>query len=419
MIERIALDVANRRQSNDKSECFTIAIHGAPGAGKTSLLGEIEKRLNGGSTNQKRADESLVVVVLSGEMLRNETIVANKIIENYSGAHLDVRKERTTTVSGNDELVSNGASRQRTTKELSLQQQIEYSGLLWQSVIDNTSVNKEDTVFLLLVDEAQNIPGNTSSIRRGEQEKNNIVMELHGGSQSTQGLKIVPVFAGLSDSVSMLAARGVSRLPSKSSIKIGALTSNETVELVSRWLRYAPFGFESLFADADIERVSKMIAVTSEGWPRHANAYLRELAVSILERGSGSGSVLDLDEVFERGHDERLEYYSDRLTAATLGEYALVIQDAAQRSNDGVVRLKTLYDIARDDYDMPPTNSEIRHEMAIHTGILEQASRHDRTRFRFPIPSLFTYMQCREDPVKFKAKMRAHMDENAHLWSGS
>lgn len=419
MIERIAFDVANRRQSTDKSECFTIAVNGAPGAGKTSLLGELEKRLNGEIANQERIDDSLVVVVLSGEMLRSETIVANKIIEYYSGGHLDVRKERTTTLTGKGELIGIGASRQRTTKQRSLQQQIENAGLLWQSVIDNTSVNKEDTVFLLLVDEAQNIPGNSSSVKHGERDKNNIVMELHGGSQSTQGLKIVPVFAGLSDTVSVLAARGVSRLPSKSSIKIGALTQDETEELVSRWLRHAPFGFENLFTDSDIDWVSKKIAVTSEGWPRHANAYLRELAVSVLEQSASSGLTLNFDEVLERGHDERLEYYGDRLTAATLGDYALVIQDAAQSSTDGVVGLKTLHDIAQINYGMSPIDSQLRHEKAIHAGILEQISRNDRTRFKFPIPSLFTYMQCREDPVKFKAKMRAHMDENAHLWSGS
>lgn len=181
-------------------------------------------------------------------------------------------------------------------RERSLEQQIQSAGSLWKPVIDNIPVDKDETVFIFLIDEAQNIRGVDN-----EDGKNHIVMNLHNGFDTTRGLKIVPVFVGLSDTKSVLKKRGVSSLLRSSSFPLGSLTQDESEELVSGWMCHEPFGFKNLFSSDDISRVSKMIAVASEGWPRHANTYLSELARSVLEYGAGDSLMLDLDEVFNWG----------------------------------------------------------------------------------------------------------------------
>ena len=406
IIERITQDVVRCRSNKDPYRCFTLAIHGAPGAGKSSLLNELELRLGGALTGGKVVEHSLVVVPLSGADLESANFVANAMIEAYTGQNLDFRKEKTGTLTGSAGVLGVSAKQQVSNRERDLREQIQAHGRMWQPVLTNTSVNTAKTVFLLLIDEAQNTPG---SLESGLKDKNRIVMGLHEGAKSTSGLKIVPVFAGLPDTETVLATRGASRLTDEGSIQIGSLTQDETKELVSRWMQHDPFGFERLFSDADIEELSKLIAIASERWPRHSNAYLRELAKAILNLEPNGDLTIDINDVLERGHDRRVVYYDARLNTSGLGYYADVISDAAQQSTDGELEVTTLFQIAKEEYEISRSEARALHEKAVHAGVLVGVNRSKRTRFRFPIPSFYTYMQCGEDPVRFKEKMRQQM----------
>lgn len=415
IIEKIVEDVSECRSNTDETACFTRVIHGAPGAGKTSLLSELQRLLDGGMVDGKRVDTSVVVARLSGHHLSNAEYVANTLIHAYTGDYLDVQKERATSTTLKSELAGLGGGHQRTTTERRLREQIQDSGQLWQAIKDHTSIRIEDTVFLLLIDEAQTVEGNSLNAPDG---RNTTIMSLHEGSFSTLGIKFVAVFAGLSDTVPVLADRGISRIKG-SLIQLGGLSSNETEDLVSSWMRHPEFGFENLFHSSDIIRVSKMIAVASEGWPRHANTYLREFGRSVLELSIRDDMKVDLNGVFERGHEDRLTYYENRLSAANLGRFRRVIRDAAKQSQDGVVELESLSSVAENEYGLSEAKYETLHEKAIHAGILEPAGRSDDESFTFPIPSLFTYMRCDGDEVEFKTKMREQMDAHAHLWTES
>ena len=292
ILQRLAKDVEECRSNTRGSTCFTRVIQGAPGAGKTSLIEEVQERLGHGIGKSKRFHDAVVVVSVSGGMFFREAFVANRIIEACTGEDFDVQKERSSSTSAQAAAAGFGASHGRTTKERSLEQQIQCAGELWKSVVDRTFINKDDTVLLLLIDEAQSIRGVAS-----ESGENHIVMNLHEGSNSTRGLKIVPVFVGLSDTKSVLKNRGISRFPRASAISLGSLSREETEELVSGWMRHEPFGFANLFSNDDIARVSNMIAVASEGWPRHANTYLSELARAVLEHDGSDDLTVDLDEV--------------------------------------------------------------------------------------------------------------------------
>ena len=411
IIEAIVNDVSECRTNTDEARCFTRVIHGAPGAGKTSLLTEIRHRLRG----EKGSVGPLTVVPLARDKLSEKPSVAVEFINAYRGSPLNIRKDGSSTTTFKFGFKGTGVEHQSVTAENTIDEQMQSLGGPWLTILENTSVDQEENVFLLLIDESQNIMGDESNLTG----KNTIVTNLHAGFLETNGLKIVPVFAGLSDTESVLADRGISRLPRSSSIHLGALTQDETEELVSKWMRHDEFGFEDLFSDTDIRRVSQMIAVASEGWPRHANGYLAELARSVLEHGDGDELTIDLNEVFERGHNDRLAYYQKRLTTAKLGGYARAIRDAAQRSTDGIVELATLHAIAEENYRIPSSEVGTLHYKALHSGVLESATDGDEERFKFPIPSFFTYMHLGRDPAKFNAKMREQLTEHSHLWSES
>ena len=408
IIDRITKAVTRCRLNTIDTACFTHVIHGAPGAGKTSLLTEIRRRLGDGNG----AVGPLTVVFVEWDELSDKARLASKFVNAYHHleAHISAAKTTTTT---KIEYQGNGDQRQTSTSESSIIEQTQSEAGLWGTILEKIPNALDEAVFLLLVDESQNIEGDIS----GPTGKNTIVANLHTGFNRTDGLKIAPVFAGLSDTVSVLADRGVSRLSRDSAIRLGSLSEEETEELVNQWMRHEAFGFDNLFSDADIARVSKMIAVSSEGWPRHVNGYLSELARSVLQQGMSNDLKIDLDDVLDRGHDDRLTYYQQRLRIANLGRYAGVIRDAAQQSEDGVIDLATLDTLVSEKYPSVRLDAEALRAKAIHVGILEYASDDDDERFKFPTPSFFTYMHLGRDATKFKAKMREQMDDESHRWS--
>lgn len=414
IFQHLTQDVEECRSNTRGSTCYTRVIQGAPGAGKTSLIEEIKERLDRGLGESKRTHDAVVVVGFDGGDFFREAFVANQIIEAYTGEDFDVQKEKTSSKGVQAGAGGSHLSYESVSRERSLEQQIQSAGSLWKPVIDNIPVDKDETVFIFLIDEAQNIRGVDN-----EDGKNHIVMNLHNGFDTTRGLKIVPVFVGLSDTKSELKKRGVSRLPRSSSLPLGSLTQDESEELVSGWMHHEPFGFENLFSSDDISRVSKMIAVASEGWPRHANTYLSELARSVLEYGAGDSLMLDLDEVFGRGHEHRLTFYGERVSSAGLGTYEDVIRAVTKQSTDGVVLRSTLRTIAQDKYHLPALGIDALHEKAVGAGIIEQISEYDSNQFHYPIPSFYTYMQCDLAHVReeFLRKMRQQMDAHSHLWS--
>ena len=417
IIEQITKAVVRCRLNTRAGQCFTITITGPPGSGKTSLLEELNNRLGSKSTGGVNPNQALTVVSLEGNDLSSAVTVAGKLISGYTGEKLSVSKENTRTTSGKLGFSKLFVGRNKSSKDIPLSEQVKNAGMLWLSVIDNTDINVENDVFLLLMDEAQAIQGYATEGVNGSNQ-NNIVMGLHAGFKGTSGLKIVPVFAGLSDTETVLSERGVTRLGSDAVIRLGSLTQTETEELVTEWMQHESFGFNELFKESDLSRVSKIIAIASEGWPRHANICLRELGKAILDKSLKLDQEIDLNEVLEKSHDERVRHYGQRIVVARLRRFEAVLSDAAQSSTDGTVESEALTEIAENDYQMTPSEVEERIAMAVHAGILETVSEYERHRLKFPIPSLFTYMQLNGDRLKFKNKMRNQIISRAHLWGG-
>lgn len=414
IMDRVGREVTRCRSNVKPDACFTIVIQGAPGCGKTSLLAEIKNRL-GSQENNSRVGNPVIAEKIPGDFLSSPETVANHLIEACKGKYLEVQKEKQTSVSGRvgPKWLSIGGK--KTTKVKRLQDQIDDAGSLWHSVKVNTNIDLKNTVLLLLIDESQNIGISDPSDPSG---RNSIATALHNGFGATQGLKIVPVFAGLSNTEQVLGKRGISRIRG-SPIQLGGLSDDETRELVTAWLQHSDYGFSNLFSSEDISRVSKIITVASEGWPRHVNTYLLELGRSLLEHGALEDGKVDLTEALERGHNRRREYYYARLTDADLDKYEDVIRMVAGESKDGILRVKDLHAIADSEFGITQEESNLLRKEAIKAGILETSAAIGQNNVRFPIPSFQTYMLCEGDIAMFQTKMREQIQAQSYQWAES
>ena len=87
-----------------------------------------------------------------------------------------------------------------------------------------------------------------------------------------------------------------------------ALTHDDSVEIVSRWLRHEPFGVEAVFSDSDIDLVSNKVVVGSEGWPLHITTHLSLLGEEVLKQSDVPNAGIDLDAILDRGSEVREEH---------------------------------------------------------------------------------------------------------------
>ena len=124
IIERIVDDVSSCRSNTDSARCYTLAIQGAPGAGKTSLLSEIRQRLDGESGSVG----TLHVVSLEWNELSEKVSVARAFINTYNDRHSIASVEKTTTPTKKLGLKGTGLEHQTTVSENTLTHQIQSKG---------------------------------------------------------------------------------------------------------------------------------------------------------------------------------------------------------------------------------------------------------------------------------------------------
>ena len=190
-----------------------------------------------------------------------------------------------------------------------------------------------------------------------------------------------------------------------------ALTHDESVAIVSRWMRHKPFGFEGVFSDSDIRLVTNKVAVVSEGWPLHIATHLSLLGQEVLKQRDVPNAGIDLDTILDRGSEDKIRYCERCLSTADLGDYARVICDAAEKSEKNIVEFENLHDVATKEYGIDSSDVYALHEKAVKAGVFDDVvSSPMPDTFKFSTLGFRTYMSVARDPAPFKATMRQQMD---------
>ena len=246
----------------------------------------------------------------------------------------------------------------------------------WAAVREATRPERLTRPIVLLVDEAQNMPGDPDGDGRTR-----LLAEIHDGRH---GLPIVAVLGGLGDSKQVMARRGISRFARDAVHALPRLTEAESGEAVERFLaRHRIAGDEEAKA-----RWRRRVAEACNGWPQHLHNYLCGAAKALADAG-GDLEHADLTAALAAGDDWRREYYDARLEGvnADLPAVAAVVR----RIPESGAPMHRTVEWCREATGMAAEGSDL-HARMIHDGVLQEMPGGLVT---CPIPSFRRYLLAR------------------------
>ncbi len=310
--EAILKDIIDRAEEGWKNNHqgepgHTHIIQGAPGAGKSSIIAELEKILNtDGQTTTGWSKGAPRMVILSGSEVRSPEIVLRhlaRLVDAQKAQDLFAEKSKfwKAAVKFNLPVVGAEASRERETTSpapsatLSLFKE-------WLTLAKRTLKGP----IIIAIDEAQNLP------RGKELPSSQFLQDIH---ENTSHLPISLLLAGLSDTHAHVASLGLTR--SLEVHAIGRFTRAESIDLMQKWC--AHFG---LTVGAQQPRLNAYCQLADD-WPRHLHCAQKALAQVLVEKSNADATftgaldtVTDLE--WQRATTQfaryRAEYYRDRVS---------------------------------------------------------------------------------------------------------
>lgn len=391
ILQRVQTLLRSKRRSA-RVESATQIVQGAPGAGKTSLLNELA-RVNSGA--------NVSVIRMEADDLSESIRVAERFLQQSSqGESIDIGKAEIRTRRPTTDVKFAQHQEGWETRKASTLEMIEKGMLVWQALSPILEVDANH-LFLLLVDEAQRV------IETPGKSFNEIVTSLHAGGTQTSGLRILPVFAGLSDTSVRLQGVGLSRVAGQP-YRLSSLSFDEARQATEGFMRDGETGLWEIFSSNSRDELLNAFALASEGWPRHLHHYHEGLASAIVDdcdRHDPTGTI-SIDAVLTNGHRARCNYYNERLEAANLGyvENAMVAVTRKNRSADTLIS-DDIVDYMVDRFEEDPQSTEEKIQRAVHAGVLERRRDIGRRHYAYPIPSFSTYIASNCDPDQTIAKM--------------
>ncbi len=174
--------------------------------------------------------------------------------------------------------------------------------------------------IIFFVDEIQNVPQTQFAA--------SFLQRLHEGDQTAP---IIPIYAGLAHSKTVLSRAGISRLSGNAVISLGRLSEDETRESADKF-----FSTCGVCADAQlINRWKDMVQRESQGWPHHLHNTLQSIGEMLIEEPNGDLAMVSEDDVRRRSSAMRANYYTDRLDGRLSRPKVLIGRFMAGITGDG------------------------------------------------------------------------------------
>ncbi len=232
----------------------------------------------------------------------------------------------------------------------------------------------------VLVDEIQNVgPKNEA-----------VLAKLH---DATFGLPILPVYAGLNDSVDALRHNGLSRLGRNAQVNLSLLNREAVREAVCDLLhRYRARG-----AADEKQQWVQSIARDSLGFPQHLQVGLQTGAEALVEN-RGTATPAGLRTALERAAAARAAYYRDRLSPQVRRHRRALVELVGLMAGSGEPMdeddlLVRGFQLMREHtaFAKPGREDAARFVGAlIHDGVLQENEA--GTGYEVPIPSMQTWI---------------------------
>ena len=360
----------------------TILFQGAPGAGKSALLHYLVRRWR----NVGR-EAPLVVDTIASHYV-DESELALRVAKAVDPTLAEQFRRSVATHSSNTKSLRGGVPGVASgiaAAETSRHEAVAPAKPTLEDVMETISESRKTIVLIL--DEAQELEGLESNSTR--YAISNLHMGGHGGS-------LLPVFAGLAHSHTMLQDRGISRFSRGHNRTLATLASGEAVEIVHMMLAEC-----RVRGDQETKRQwAQALANESCGWPQHLHVAMQALAAELLA-SSTPGQIEAVDSsfgvaVFRATASARDEYYESRIDAPLIAARHL-LAEIFRRMGDGAtldVLLSHIRAAAHPGVGSRSLPKEYDAERflnhMIRRGVLQHAS---GQMLACPIPSLRDYIE--------------------------
>ena len=355
------------RATGPKANLSTV-VHGAPGSGKSELLLQLRERL----TAREAGDPPIVVVSGGAELLTEAAVFAEALGKQIAPNLLDRLRNKVGLPQGaNISLGPFGAGYDRKTDELPRSEVARLNKFA-------RDFGKRATrpVIVLMIDEAQ------TKLRTARHSPETFVLPFH---LAEIDLRVLPVYAGLGNTLGELRECGVSRLADGTRHLMRRLKTTEVTGMSDEAL-YALTGQPM----DKVRRWTDEIVTYAQGWPMHLNHALQAVAGRAapdwtLDESGFSDAMGDAKR-------KRARYYADRLYACRklrpemFPPWATLFDNEASATESDVARALRLSE----------PDAETLVDQAVKAGLLEPVQ---PGRYASPIPSLIDYVNALQRSV--------------------
>ena len=378
-------------------DSLTYIISGVPGSGKTSLLRQF---------SEDNADQAYFINVLGSDLADQAQFITSAMESmEIPRDSVDIYKSQTTTTSsGLKALFANLSRNKSTTIQSGVSQPGSHWYMLEELLMNKFKTRKLNKPIVLCVDEAQNIQVDSPFTQL-------LIQRLH--TMRTGGLKIIPIFAGLSNTTSQLSEVGLSRPEPKNQFTIGKLSKFESKQVVTDIVRHEQFGLTDNFLPNNLNRLASILSNVSEQWPRHLNHYIKGF-FSILyntQKENPRAQSVDIQGALDIGNQARVNYYALLKELMSYGKAKdfnqKVLANLFQKSKE--ISANEMFDLGLESGVL--TNKEDFYTVlneCTKRGFLQEIRNET---YSVPIPSLRTFLTNQFDPQETLRVLRDEQEK--------
>ncbi len=365
----------------------SIIFQGAPGAGKTALMQECMEAVRQHST----AREPWVAVSLAPGGLCSPAYVMSSLIratdteiQRLSNIESGAKTQKVRHLLGLGKKIIEELSRRGFTvagisvggkSDIDKHSDFQISAELF----GHAAPLLKNILFVVFIDEAQNTPVQPTTKQ--------VLDCLH---RDSQGISLVTTFFGLSNTKTVLAQCGLSRLADERVANLEPLSGEDSKCALKRMLNSYYSGTEG---ETDIW--VNALAELSHGWPQHINR-IGVAAGRIIRANGGKLEQALLAEAVEKGIERKNAYYDARIEA---GSYRASLYKklalAARREEGSFCDTLSHDEIASLTTSARKEKGQTVDEFitdALYVGVLAPAAG-IQERYKIPIPSFGDYLR--------------------------